>query len=78
MREWIDRNGARHNAHSAMFKARRRVNPVTLQELRDVTDIWVDAALGLTAQDLRRMTQLAAMQDRSQRRRVAEPAAAAG
>ena len=78
VREWIDRNGARHNAHSAMFKARRRVNPVTLQELRDVTDIWVDAALGLTAQDLRRMTQLAAMQDRSQRRRVAEPVAAAG
>ena len=77
-REWIDRNGARHNAHSAMFKARRRVNPVTLEELRDVTDIWVDAALRLTEQDLRRMSHLAAAQDRSQRRRVAEPAVAVG
>ena len=78
VREWIERNGARYNAHSAMFKARRRVNPVTLQELRDVTDIWVDAALCLTEQDLRRMAHLAAAQDRSQRRRVAASAVAAG
>ena len=78
VREWIERNGARHNAHSAMFKARRRVDPVTLEELRDVTDIWVDAAFNLTEQDLRRMSHLAAAQDRSQRRRVAEPVVAVG
>lgn len=77
VREWIQRNSARHNAHSAIFKARRRVSPVTLEELRDVTDVWVDAAFGMTEQDLRRMTQLAAAQDRSQRRRSAAPAAAA-
>ena len=78
VREWIERNGARHNAHSAMFKARRRVDPVMLEELRDVTDIWVDAALNLTEQDLRRMSHLAAAQDRSQRRRAAELAVAVG
>lgn len=77
VREWIQRNAARHNAHSAIFKARRRVSPVTLEELRDVTDIWVDAALRLTEQDLRRMSHLAAAQDRSQRRREAAPAVAA-
>lgn len=78
VREWIGRNSSRHNAHSAMFKARRRVNPVTLQELRDVTDIWVDAAFSLTEHDLRRMAHLAAAQDRSQRRRFAVPAVVAG
>lgn len=77
VRDWIRRNAARYNAHSAIFKARRRVNPVTLQELRDVTDLWVDAALRLTEQDLRRMAHLAAAQDRSQRRRTAVAAIAA-
>lgn len=73
VQEYIQRN----NAHSAMFKARRRVSPVTLEELRNVTDIWVDAALCLTEQDLRRMTHLAAAQDRSQRRHAAATAVAA-
>ena len=79
VRDWIGRNSARYTAHSAMFKARRRVNPVTLEELRDVTDIWVDAAFCLTEPDLRRMAHLAAAQDRSQRRRfAAAPALIAG
>ena len=74
---YIQRNGARHNAHSAIYKARRRVSPVTLEELRDVTNIWVDAALCLTEQDLRRMAHLAAAQDRNRRRLAIAPSVAA-
>lgn len=64
VRDLIDRHQRRHNAHEAVYQARRRVNPITLEELLDVTDIWVDAALRLTESDLRRMARLTAAQDR--------------
>jgi DSF synthase len=76
VREHIARNRAKHNAHSAVCKVRRRVNPVTIAELRDVTELWVDAALHLTEQDLRKMAKLAAAQARL-RLRVAGVRAAA-
>ena len=60
VRDYIGRNAARHNAHAAIYKARRRVTPVSLEELRDVCDIWVDAALRLQESDLRRMAHLTA------------------
>jgi DSF synthase len=69
-REYIARHRNRHNAHSALYQARRLVNPVTLGELRDVTELWVDAALRLTEQDLRKMGRLAAAQDRARDRRI--------
>ena len=59
---YIDRNARKHNAYSAVYAARRRVNPIPEQELRDVVDIWVDAALNLQAPDLRKMERLAAAQ----------------
>ncbi len=59
---YIERNARKHNAYSAVYAARRRVNPVTEQELRDVVDIWVDAALNLEAPDLRKMERLATAQ----------------
>jgi DSF synthase len=64
VREYIDRHAYRHNAYRAVFQARRRVNTVTFEELRDVTDIWVEAALNLTDFDLRKMGRLTAAQDR--------------
>ena len=38
------------------------MNPVSEQELRDVVDIWVEAALNLQAPDLRKMERLATAQ----------------
>lgn len=70
VRDYIARNRNRHNAQSAVYQARRLVNPVTLGELRDVTDLWVDAALRLSEQDLRKMGRLAAAQDRARDRRM--------
>ncbi|WP_419759946.1 crotonase/enoyl-CoA hydratase family protein [Acidisoma sp.] len=68
---YIAKNRLRHSAHSAMYQVRRRVNPVTLQELKDVVDIWVETALRLSEQDLRRMAKISSAQDRSRQRRLA-------
>jgi DSF synthase len=43
---------------------RRKVNPLTLQELLDVTDRWVDLAMQLDEASLRRMEKLRAAQAR--------------
>lgn len=51
-------------ARQGVLRARRVVNPVTRQELIDVTDLWVDTALTLSATDLRKMKHLIAAQDR--------------
>ncbi len=65
---YILRNQSRHKAHSAAYEARRRVSPVSLAELREVCDVWVDTAMSLTTSDLRRMTHLVSAQDRRRRR----------
>ena len=68
VRDYILRNQSRHKAHSAAYAARRCVSPVTLKELRDVCDVWVETAMQLTASDLRRMKHLVSAQDRLRRR----------
>jgi DSF synthase len=64
VRDYIAQNRSRQLALSAVYKVRRRVNPVSHEELGDVTDLWVDTALRLSEQDLRRMCRIAAAQDR--------------
>lgn len=64
VRRYIAENTRKHNAHRAIYRARRRANPVTFEELSDIVDIWVDAALGLSELDLRKMVRLGAAQDR--------------
>jgi DSF synthase len=78
VRAHIARNRSRLLAMSAVYRSRRRVNPVTLAELRDVTDIWVDTALKITEQDLRRMCRIAAAQDRFRTRSPETAVARAG
>jgi DSF synthase len=58
------RNRRKHNAHRAIYRSKRRVNPVTYEELRDIVDIWVDAALELGEPDLRKMMRLTSAQGR--------------
>lgn len=64
VRDYIAHDQRRHNAHYAICQARRRVNPVTFEELSDITDLWVDAALRLEESDLRRMARLVSAQAR--------------
>ena len=70
LREYVKENQRWHNAHIALRQTKRRVNPVTEQELRDVVDIWVDAVFRLTDADLKRMGRLTAAQER--RRQAAQ------
>lgn len=63
-RDFIKENQRRHNLLLSIEKVRRRVNPISFQELTDITDIWVDTAMNLTKADLRRMELLLAAQIR--------------
>lgn len=76
VREHIARNRSRQTAQSAIYKVRRRVSPVSLDELRDITDLWVETAMNLTEQDLGKMCRIAAAQDRFRARQAAERRAA--
>ena len=67
-RDYILRNQDRHAGHVGVFQAGRRVNPMTLSELRAIVDGWVDTALKLTEKDLRMMRRLAAAQTRLHRK----------
>jgi len=54
----------RSNAEAALQRVRQLVNPVTYEELIDITHIWVDAALQLTDRDLRLIARLVRAQSR--------------
>lgn len=64
VRDYMESNRSRQLALSAVRKVRRRVNPLSLKELKDITDLWVDTALCLSEHDLRKMNRIAAAQDR--------------
>lgn len=58
VRDWIRRNGRRQSTQCTLRAVRDRVDPMSYEELRDVTDLWVDAAMGLEESDLRRIELL--------------------
>lgn len=67
VRDYIARDTRRFGAHYAVCQAQRRVKPLDLAELRDITDLWVDAAMALCEDDLRRMQRLLTAQARRQK-----------
>lgn len=67
-REYIRANSGRHAGHVGIYQAGRRVLPLDLDELRDIVDGWVDAAMKLTERDLKMMRRLAAAQTRLHQR----------
>lgn len=72
--DYVRKNGRRHAAHRAIYQARQRVNPITLQDLNEITDLWVDTALTLGPADLKMMERLVAAQDRRRARTGSVPA----
>ncbi len=64
LRDYVQRNRRKYNAQRSSLLARKRINPVTESELRDIVDIWVEAVFRLTDDDLRRMTRLIDAQER--------------
>lgn len=51
------------NSHKAMQKVKDICNTINYQELLDITNVWVDAALKLNDKDLRMMTRLVTRQN---------------
>jgi len=64
LRAYLAKLDHRYNTHQAVLQARHRVNPLTREELIDIVDVWVDAALNLTDLDLRKMDRLVRAQTR--------------
>ncbi len=63
LNNWIKKNHRSLNSFQAINRAKQRVNPLTLQELYDITEIWVDAALRLDERNLKVMERLVKAQN---------------
>jgi DSF synthase len=64
---FIHRHRRNQNTRKAILKIRHRVNPVTLEELLDIGEIWVDAAMSLSDRELNIMERLIRSQDKMYR-----------
>jgi len=62
--DFIRRNSRMRNGFQAVMQARRRYHRLDYQELLDITDVWVEAALNLESKDLRMMDRLVRAQNR--------------
>lgn len=60
---WIKKNHRSLNSFQAINRAKQRVNPLTIQELYEITEIWVDAALRLEERNLKVMERLVRAQN---------------
>ncbi len=67
-RDFIQRSKRRHNGSRAVYKIGREVNPISLEELDRIVQVWADACLQLRDRDLKVMQRLVAAQDRLQSR----------
>ncbi|MDQ6971936.1 MAG: crotonase/enoyl-CoA hydratase family protein, partial [Mariprofundaceae bacterium] len=56
--DYISQEDKSRNGITAFRAARKRTNPLAYDELQDVIEIWVDAALRLRDRDLRMMERL--------------------
>jgi DSF synthase len=65
-RKYIQRNKRRHSGNRSVFQAGRAVNPVTLEELDRIVQIWADACMQLRERDLKVMQRLVCAQNRLQ------------
>jgi DSF synthase len=66
VRDYMQRNKRRHVGARAIYKVRHVVNPVTLEELDRIVQIWADACLQLRDRDLKVMQRLVSAQDKLQ------------
>ncbi len=62
--EYMAQHSRRRNAYQSVIMARQRVHPITLRELTEIADMWVEAALSLETRDIRLMERLVRAQDR--------------
>lgn len=70
---YVRKHGRGSNGRRAFERVRRDFEAVTKEELRHITDVWIDAALRLTERDLRMMDRLIRAQERSGVTSLPEP-----
>lgn len=57
-RAYMKEHARKYGTLAALAKIRRKINPLTQDELRDITNIWVETAMLISDADLRRMERL--------------------
>jgi DSF synthase len=62
--DFMQKNKRRHVGSRAVFKVGHEVNPLTLEELDRIVQIWADACLNLRARDLKVMQRLLTAQNK--------------
>jgi DSF synthase len=62
--DYIVRNSNRSNAVESINRVRRKIRPIRYEDLLEVVDIWVEAAMRIGPRDLRLMERLARSQER--------------
>jgi len=60
--DYLNSHNQSHNTIRSIKKIRQIVHPITLQNLYDIVDIWVDAAMNLSEKDLSKMERLLHLQ----------------
>jgi DSF synthase len=60
--EYLKSHNQSHNTIRSIKKIRQIVHPITRQNLYDIVDIWVQAAMGLSEKDLFKMDRLLQLQ----------------
>lgn len=63
LNNWVKKNHRSLNSSQAINRAKQRVNPLTIEELYDITQVWVDAALRLDERNLKVMERLVRAQN---------------
>jgi len=64
VRAYIAKNGRRHAGHRGIYQASSLSDPVTLEELNAIVEVWADSALCLSEGDLKLMRRLGSAQTR--------------
>jgi DSF synthase len=64
VKAYIARNGRKQSGHCGIYQASALVDPISLEELEAVVEVWADSALSLTDTDLKLMKRLVEAQTR--------------
>lgn len=60
--DYVRKENKARNSYQALRRVKDVCNPITYEELREITEIWVDSAMRLTQRDLRMMARLVSRQ----------------
>ncbi|HJX14598.1 MAG TPA: crotonase/enoyl-CoA hydratase family protein [Candidatus Deferrimicrobiaceae bacterium] len=62
--KFVREHSRRRNTFQSVLRVRRRIHPVSYEELIEISHIWVDAAMQLGERDIRLMERLLKAQDK--------------